>query len=91
MEYTRIKLFKDKGGICVTGSHGAQIVAGLEVKPEDYILVKKRFSANGGHLLGRKAGSQINVYRRSFGELRQITTSYGTRRSRMKTKRNRQE
>ena len=45
LEYTRLQLFMDKGGICVTGTKGAQIVDGLEVKPQDYILVKKRFSA----------------------------------------------
>ena len=45
VEYVRVQLFREKGGICVTGSRGAQIVDGLEVKPEDYILVKIRFSA----------------------------------------------
>jgi len=45
VEYTRAHLFKEKEGLCVAGSRGAQIVDGLEVKPEDYILVKKRFSA----------------------------------------------
>ncbi len=45
VEYTRVQLFKDKGGICVAGTRGAQIVVGLEVKPEDYVIAKKRFSA----------------------------------------------
>ena len=45
IERTRVQLFRDRGGICLKGSRGAQIVDGLEVKPEDYILVKKRFSA----------------------------------------------
>ena len=45
IERTRMQLFRDKGGICLTGSRGAQIADGLEVMPEDYILVKKRFSA----------------------------------------------
>ncbi len=45
VEHTRVQLFREGGGICVTGSQGAQIVDGLEVKPEDYLLVKKRFSA----------------------------------------------
>ncbi len=45
VEYTRVHLFKDKEGLCVAGTPGAQVVDGLEVKPEDYVLVKKRFSA----------------------------------------------
>jgi nicotinamidase-related amidase len=45
IERTRVQLFRDGRGICLKGSRGAQIVEGLEVKPEDYVLVKKRFSA----------------------------------------------
>jgi len=45
IERARTQLFRENGGICVKGSPGAQIVDGLEVKPQDYVLGKKRFSA----------------------------------------------
>lgn len=45
VELFRRDLFRQGRGVCVEGTPGADIVAGLEPAPGDYRLVKRRFSA----------------------------------------------
>ena len=45
VERTRAPLFKGGQGLCVEGSTGADIVAGLEPLPGEYRIVKHRYSA----------------------------------------------
>lgn len=58
-EKSRAHLFREGGGLCVAGTPGAEIVAGLEPSLGETVLVKTRFSAFMGtecHMLLRRLG-----------------------------------